>query len=360
MPGLSKKKNKKNRTPYVLLVPLILLPLLLLVFLLYSFSNIKDISPKRSFAQNRYCRTPVLTRSGKEFLLGNTKISRFGLRAVNALESDSVAQSFINNLNKMKAYGIQSVNLNLQGGNTYQQGDSTINSFNSDGTLKPEFKSRLKKILNAVAQRNMVSVISVYYQRHDTAFANEQAALNAAKNTMTFLENNGWCNIWMYTINEYWVRGFEEPYGSLFQTVDGQRRIYNAVKSVSPEVVTYVSEDVNDGFYARTAYTATDGNIVIEFRRLDDYEMPGVFTAAEIQETLNSATTTFQNKGYWFYHAAWHQSVRKNTDGTYAFPRFDPGGNGTSTSPGTKFIWDHMRDLSNNTVIRMPEPFPTP
>jgi hypothetical protein len=89
-------------------------------------------------------------------LLGGKEISRFGLLVANALQSDSITNNLISNLNNMKAHGIQSIAVTMQGGRATEGGNSNMNAYNSNGTLKKDYANRLARLLDAAAQREMV------------------------------------------------------------------------------------------------------------------------------------------------------------------------------------------------------------
>jgi len=284
--------------------------------------------------------TPNLTYSNKTFYLGENPITNFGLRVTNSLLNDTVADRLISNLDSMKSYGIQSVSISLQGARADENTYTDINAFNSDGSLNSTIMNRLGRILSALDSRNMVGVVIYFYQAKDQTLANDTAVLNAAKNATKYLKDNGFNNVWLNVINEPGHGGFDK---AILVDLTRHPEIYNAIKSVNPNVVTHVSSSANDGFSARTGTTSSNGNVVIEYARADEYSSPGVFTSTEISTIKNNAASSFKNGGYWFWHAAWHQKADNS-----AFPRFDKGGNGTFSSPGVAFIWDEIKRISVN------------
>lgn len=349
------KRRKKVTAPdlrlnLLLIIGLFVSILIALYLVLY---------PKKVLIQKAITNTtPVLTREGQVFKLDGVEISPFGLRAVNAIESDTITQIFLDNLDNMKSYGIQSLSISFQGGRFYTGNPGTVNAFTPAGDLKPEYIKRMSLILNKLAQKNMVGVVTYYYQGHDQEFIDESAVINAAKNATEFLKP--WRNIWLYTINEFWVTAYDHD---ILSTPNGQQIIYDTIKEIDPERIVVVSDTLNDGFLVETGRMAENGNVVVEYKRLDEYSQPGVFTKEERQITPYHAEVTANNKSYWFYHAAWHQSVQKDASGNYIFPRFDPGGSGTDTSPGTMFIWKELQRLSKsirNPIYRIPPASPSP
>ena len=297
-----------------------------------------------TFVRPAVAQTPVLTRSGNFFLLDGVEIYRFGLRAANALQDDTITQRLIDNLDAMKNHGIQSVNVSLQGANT-----GITNAFNTDGTLISDYTSRLTIILDALAQREMVGVVTYFYQDRDQELANDDAVREAVQNATEFLLP--WRNVWLYVINEPGHQGFDR---TILKTSSGQQEIYNLVKSIDSGRLVFVSNSANDGFTAGTAATASNGNVAVEYPRQDTYPQPGVFTSDERTQAQNDAMTTFNNTGYWFWHAAWHQKADAS-----GWPKFDEGGQGTESDPGTSFIWNTMQSLTyGGGPINTPTPSP--
>jgi hypothetical protein len=297
-----------------------------------------------AFVRPAGAQNPVLTRSGNLFLLDGVEIHRFGLRAANALQDDTITQWLIDNLDAMKSHGIQSVNVSLQGANT---GDT--NAFNPDGTLIPAYTSRLANILDAIAQREMVGVVTYFYQQRDQGLADDDAVREAVQNATEFLLP--WRNVWLYVINEPGHQGFDR---TILKTSAGQQEIFNLIKSIDSSRLVFVSNSANDGFSAGTAATASNGNVAAEYPRQDEYAQPGVFTSAERTQAQNHATATFNNLGYWFWHAAWHQKADAP-----GWPKFDEGGQGTESDPGSSFIWNTMQSLTDGGgPINTPTPDP--
>jgi hypothetical protein len=291
---------------------------------------------------------PVLTRDGELFRLDGVPIHRFGIRVVNALQSDEITQRLIDNLDLMRDHGIQSISVNVQGGRATQGGNSNFNGYNADGSLKSEYIDRLADILDATAERDMVVAIQMFYRGKDQELTNDAAVLTAVENTVNWLEAGGWNHYWLHVINEWYHSGYVH---NQLKTSQGQVEIYSLIKSINSEIITHVSSanGANDGFAADTGRTASNGDVVIEYVRQDQYDQPGEFTSQERSEAIAKATETFNSGGYWFWHAAWHQKADAP-----GWPRFDKGGAGTTADPGVTFIWDHMGALTLPVAAYLP------
>lgn len=274
---------------------------------------------------------PLLSREGQVFKLDDIEISLFGIRVANALESDDVAQRLIDHLDEMKSYGIQSVNVSLQGART-----GTANAFASNGALRQSYSDRLRAILDATADRGFVCVVTFYYQARDQDLQDDEAVRAATRNATELLKP--WRHVWLYVINEPGHAGFDR---SILTSSAGRAELYAIIKGIDPDRITYVDGSSNDGFDAHTSTRSSGGDVAVEYVRQDDYSSPGQFTDIQRSEAQADAQATFNSGGYWFWHAAWHQKADADE-----FPRFDKGGEGTPSDPGGAFVWDRMRDLT--------------
>ena len=287
---------------------------------------------------------PVLSWVSGVFRLDGVPITRFGLRASNALQSDEITQRLIDALPDMRTHGMQSFSITIQGGRHEDNGNSAFNGFNSDGTLKPEIRARLTALLDASAERDMVPVIVLFYQGRDQELANETAVRNAVTQTMTLLQP--WRHAWVNVINEPNHSGFDH---SILSTSSGQAQLYQLAKGVDPQRIVYVSEasGANDGFISDTwgragiGTSMPAGSVCIEYDRFDEYSSPGIFTDGERNTTVSHAEVALAIPAYFFYHASWHQKAD-----AAGWPRFDKGGTGTAADPGVSFIWNRMRELA--------------
>ena len=290
--------------------------------------------------------TNILTKEDGVFKLDGVEIHRFGVRAANALESDEVTQRLIDNLNSMKAHGIESVVISMMGART-----GTTFVFNSDGSLKDTYTTRLATILNALAARKMVGVIMIFHPARDEDLSGDDAVRAAVANITNF--TRPWRNVWFQVISEWYLPGYSQP---LVTSSSGRMELYNLVKGLDPQRITHVDDSgANDGFLSNSGTTATSGNVMIEYNRQDSYENPGVFSDSDRTTAQADAQTTFNDRGYWFWHSAWTQNVAWPD-----YPRYDKGGAGTSSDPGVSFIWDKMQTLSSLTSTPTPTLIPTP
>lgn len=289
--------------------------------------------------------SPVLTREGTLFKLDGVAIKRFGLRAVNALQDDTRAQSLIDGLDTILAHGMQSVVLNLQGGRFESEGNSAFNGFNADGSLKTAFADRLETILDAIEAREMVAVVQCFYRGKDEELTDDNAVRAAVSATVALCEP--WRNLWLHIINE---PGHSDYDHTILTGSAGQIELYELAKDADPDRIVHVNTPAgaNDGFNADTmgrggiTNPPSEGDVSVEYIRYDEYLTPGEFLSADRTTTETDITAAFNANAYFFYHAAWHQKAD-----AVGFPKFEKGGAGTSADPGVSFAWDTMNGLES-------------
>ncbi len=288
-------------------------------------------------------RTPVLSRDGGVFELDGEPIRPFGLRLANALQSDEITDRLIGAMDEMAAHGIQSFSLTIQGGRHTAGGNSAFNGYAPDGALKPEYRDRLARLLDAAADRRMVPVVVFFYRGRDQELDGDGAVRAAVRNTMRFLRP--WRHLWVNIANEPYHSGYDQ---ALLTEADGYRELYRIAKAADPDRVVYASHDTgaNDGFVSDTwgrngEAPPTGGDVCIEYRPgLDAMDRPGVFAASDRDRAKREIEATYRGGGYIFFHAAWHQKADAG-----GWPRFDKGGAGTEDDPGVAFAWETMRSL---------------
>ena len=112
----------------------------------------------------------TLSVDGTRFLLDGRPFDMWGVRVVNALWDDNETQELIDAMPEYLLHGVNTVGVNLQGGYPGFNIDPQTgkwwenNSFNSDGTLKPEYMERLRLILERARELNMVVNLGYFYQ----------------------------------------------------------------------------------------------------------------------------------------------------------------------------------------------------
>ncbi len=119
--------------------------------------------------------------------------------------ADRNTDEFIRAMPTWQAHGLNSFTLNLQGGSPegYSQSQPWHNSaFNADGTLRPDFMLRLKRILDHADALGMVVILGYFYFGQDNRLQDEAAVLCAVDSATDWLLNQGYTNVLVEIGNE--------------------------------------------------------------------------------------------------------------------------------------------------------------
>ncbi len=129
-------------------------------------------------------------------------------------------------LDTYKAHGVLAINVSLQGGNpgyakevpqilrdrAYKYGPGKgahISAFLPDGSLKPAWLNRLKKLQRALDERGMILDLMYFYQGQDEIFAGPDAIRRAVINATDWLIDNDCRNVIIEIANEHDVPGWD-------------------------------------------------------------------------------------------------------------------------------------------------------
>jgi hypothetical protein len=111
-----------------------------------------------------------------------------------------------------KAHGLLAVTVNFQGGSPegYSKTQPWINSaFTEDGTLRPEFTARMKRVLDAADQLGMVVILGYFYFGQDQRLQDEAAVIKATDEATQWLLDGGWRNVLVEVNNETNVKAYD-------------------------------------------------------------------------------------------------------------------------------------------------------
>jgi hypothetical protein len=129
---------------------------------------------------------------GAEGLLLNSRmvqaISDFSGRM--AFDPETNTTEFIAQLDEYSRLGLDAVTINLQGGLSHRAwGEDYHNTaWSSSGELDAAYASRLARVLDALAEREMVGIVGLFYFRQDQILDDAGAVSNAVDIAIDFLE----------------------------------------------------------------------------------------------------------------------------------------------------------------------------
>ena len=194
--------------------------------------------------QPRAARKTVVSIQGREFLINGrptyegrsfdgTRIQGllFNSRMVQGIFDDRNAETrsrwnypdgpwdperntreFIAAMPLWKAKGLLAFTINLQGGSPegYSRSQPWINSsFETDGTLRPDYMSRLERILDRADDLGMVAIVGFFYQAQERRMNDEQAVMRAADAATDWLADKGYTHVLVEVANEADNAGFK-------------------------------------------------------------------------------------------------------------------------------------------------------
>lgn len=139
-------------------------------------------------------------------------------------DPDRNTDAAIEALDFYKRHGILMINVSLQGaqagydaavngidrGNGFRFGSlkgTYVSAFRPDGSLKPEWLSRLDRLLRAAEQRGMIVNLMYFYQGQDEVFRSTAAIHGAARSITDWLIQNHHRNVLIDVANEYDLPG---------------------------------------------------------------------------------------------------------------------------------------------------------
>ncbi len=124
-------------------------------------------------------------------------------------DPDRNTSEFVSNMKTWRDNGLLSFTINMQGGSPqgYSQSQPWINSgYNPDGSVKPEYLSRLKMILDRADELGMVPILGLFYFGQDEQLTDENSIKIAVNNMIDWLFSENYRNVLIEINNECNVR----------------------------------------------------------------------------------------------------------------------------------------------------------
>jgi hypothetical protein len=121
---------------------------------------------------------------------------------------------FIAAMPEWRRHGLLSFTINFQGGSPqgYSQDQPWHNSaFDADGVLRPDYLSRMERILNKAGELGMVAIVGYFYCGQDQRFRNEDAVKRAVREATLWLLQKGYRNVLVEIANECDNSKYDQP-----------------------------------------------------------------------------------------------------------------------------------------------------
>jgi hypothetical protein len=174
-----------------------------------------------------------------EGLLMNVRMvnSTFEDRKRTDFDSDKNTARFISKIPEYSSYGVRAFTLNLQGGFPGYEG--AVNSaFRPDGTLRENYLSRIKRVIEECDKSGMVVILGLFYQRQDQILRDEQAVKSGVVNAVNWVKENGFTNVVIEIANEYEHGGFDYD---IIKTAEGEVELIRLAKKTMPGLLVSAS-----------------------------------------------------------------------------------------------------------------------
>jgi hypothetical protein len=154
------------------------------------------------FATEASAGQNVFSISGSNVQINGKPFQVIGLRLSNGLVSDAKRQELITNLDVFKSYGINTFSVFFMGS---RFGD--VKGYLPDATIDPTYAARMAIIIEAADARGMVVLVGCLYWGTSTAKDGlvgwtQTQANQAIANTVTWLKNNNYRNVFLDPDNE--------------------------------------------------------------------------------------------------------------------------------------------------------------
>ena len=138
--------------------------------------------------------------------------SRWAYADTGKWDAERNVREFVAALPQWKRHGLLAFTVNFQGGSP--EGYSTTQpwetgAFNADGSLRPEFATRMRRVLDAADAQGMVVIVGYFYFGQDQRLRDEAAVERACDEATRWLLDGGWRNVLVEVNNETNVKAYD-------------------------------------------------------------------------------------------------------------------------------------------------------
>jgi hypothetical protein len=137
---------------------------------------------------------------------------RWAYKDTGKWDAERNTREFLAAMPVWRSHGLLAFSINLQGGSP--EGYSKEQPWNNtaiapDGSLKPEYMARLKRILDKADDLGMVAILGIFYFGQDERVKDEEAVKKAVDNTVDWISANGYRNVLLEIDNECNVNRYD-------------------------------------------------------------------------------------------------------------------------------------------------------
>lgn len=127
-------------------------------------------------------------------------------------DAERNVREFIAAMPEWKRHGLLAVTVNFQGGSPegYSKTQPWISgAFTEDGSLRPAFADRMKRVLDAADELGMVVILGYFYFGQDQHLKSEAAVVRATDEATNWLLQGGWRNVLVEVNNETNIKAYD-------------------------------------------------------------------------------------------------------------------------------------------------------
>lgn len=127
-------------------------------------------------------------------------------------DAERNVREFIAALPEWRAHGLLAVTVNFQGGSPegYSSKQTWITgAYEADGSLRPAFADRMRRVLDAADAQGMVVIVGYFYFGQDEHLRNEAAVIRATDETTRWLLAGNWRNVLVEVNNETNIKAYD-------------------------------------------------------------------------------------------------------------------------------------------------------
>jgi hypothetical protein len=135
--------------------------------------------------------------------------NRWSYADTKSWDADRNTRELIAAMPAWRRHGLLAITVNMQGGSPqgYSRDQPWHNSaFTDSGALRPEYFSRLERVLNAADELGMVVIVGYFYFGQDERLRDEAAVVAATDAATTWLLDKGFTNVLVEINNECNIR----------------------------------------------------------------------------------------------------------------------------------------------------------
>jgi hypothetical protein len=169
------------------------------------------------------------------------------------LDPEATTDRFLARLPDYAEHGVRAFTVCLQGGMPGYEG--ALNSaFDPDGSLRPSYLKRVRRVIEACDRQGVVVILGCYYQRQDQVLKDEAAVKAGLVNAVTWVKDSGFTNVVLEVANEFPHPGFDHR---ILGTAEGEVELLRLARRTAPGLVVSTS-GIGDGRLPDVVAEASD------------------------------------------------------------------------------------------------------